>query len=113
MRHPTVWLPRNGLCRLGMVLALLVGASGPAQAGAGAPTARSTNQPAAPWHGVRLQAQSKPFIRFSVVNLDGQRVLHIEAEASDGNLVQAFRCPERLVCRDSHQPLKIRTRLGR
>ncbi len=43
--------------------------------------------PPAPWHVVGLPQQSKPFTRFSVVTLDGQRVLKVEAESSYGNLV--------------------------
>lgn len=40
-----------------------------------------------PWHVVGLPQQTKPFTRFNVVTLDGQRVLRIEADASYGNLV--------------------------
>lgn len=46
-------------------------------------------QPAAPWHVVGLPQQGKPFTRFSVVPLDGQRVLRVEANGSYGNLVHA------------------------
>jgi len=42
---------------------------------------------AAPWHVAGLPQQSKPFTRFEVVELDGQRVLRVEAESSYGNLV--------------------------
>ncbi len=43
--------------------------------------------PPAPWHVVGLPQQTKPFTRFSVVALDGQRVLRVEAQSSYGNLV--------------------------
>ncbi len=49
--------------------------------------------PAAPWRIVGLPRQSKPFTRFSVDALDGQRVLRIEADASYGNLVHALANP--------------------
>ncbi len=43
--------------------------------------------PPAPWHVVGLPGQSKPFTRFGIVPLDGQRVLRVEADRSYGNLV--------------------------
>jgi hypothetical protein len=49
-----------------------------ASAGASAP---------APWHVVGLPQQTKPFTRFSVVDIDGQRAFKIEADESYGNLV--------------------------
>lgn len=45
--------------------------------------------PAAPWHVVGLPQQAKPFTRFAVVTLDGQRVMRVEARSSYGNLVHA------------------------
>jgi len=44
-------------------------------------------QPPAPWHVVGLPQQTKPFTRFGVVTLEGQRVLKVEAQSSYGNLV--------------------------
>ena len=38
---------------------------------------------------VGLPQQAKPFTRFSVVTLEGQRVLRVEAQSSYGNLVHA------------------------
>ena len=71
-------------CGLALALAgLPARAAGPlltALAGAG-------EQPQAPWHVVGLPAQAKPLTRFSMVSLDGQRVLKVEAQASYGNLV--------------------------
>lgn len=46
--------------------------------------------PAPPWRPVGLPRQSKPSTRFSVVLLDGQRVLRVEAQASYGNLLHAL-----------------------
>ncbi len=43
--------------------------------------------PAAPWHVAGLPQQRKPFTRFEVVALDGQKVLRVEADNSYGNLV--------------------------
>ncbi|MBV9890271.1 MAG: DUF3047 domain-containing protein [Rhizobacter sp.] len=43
--------------------------------------------PQAPWKVVGLPQQSKPFTRFSVVEVDGKRALKIEADLSYGNLV--------------------------
>ena len=47
----------------------------------------ASDAPSAPWHVVGLPGQVKPFTRFQVVSLDGQRVLRVEAQASYGNLV--------------------------
>lgn len=46
--------------------------------------------PAAPWHVAGLPGQTKPFTRFEMVDLDGRRVLRVEAESSYGNLVHAL-----------------------
>ena len=43
--------------------------------------------PPAPWHVVGLPGQTKPFTRFTVVDLDGKRAVKIEADSSYGNLV--------------------------
>lgn len=51
------------------------------------PPAGAGDAPAVPWHVVGLPQQTKPFTRFSVVSLDGQRVLKVEAQSSYGNLV--------------------------
>jgi hypothetical protein len=51
------------------------------------PPAGPGDAPAAPWHVIGLPKQVKPFTRFSVVNLEGQRVLRVEAQSSYGNLV--------------------------
>jgi len=72
--------------------ACLVGLAGlPGPARAGGPLlvqpAGPAEQPAAPWHVVGLPSQAKPFTQFSVVALDGQRVLRVDAQASYGNLV--------------------------
>ena len=43
--------------------------------------------PQAPWKLVGLPQQTKPFTRFSVVELDGKRAVKIEADLSYGNIV--------------------------
>ncbi len=43
--------------------------------------------PTTPWHVVGLPQQTKPFTRFSVVDIDGKRAIKIEAEESYGNLI--------------------------
>lgn len=49
--------------------------------------------PPAPWHFVGLPKQKKPATRFSVAELEGQRALRVEAQASYGNLVHWFSQP--------------------
>jgi len=44
-------------------------------------------EPAAPWRVVGLPQQTKPFTRFSVVDIDGKRALKVQSELSYGNLV--------------------------
>lgn len=44
-------------------------------------------RPAAPWHFVGLPRLGKPVTRFEVVELDGERVLRVDADHSFGNLV--------------------------
>jgi hypothetical protein len=43
--------------------------------------------PQAPWKVVGLPQQTKPFTRFSVVEIDGKRAVKIEADESYGNLI--------------------------
>lgn len=43
--------------------------------------------PPAPWYFVGLPHQTKPATRFTVVELDGQRVLRVESDHAYGNLV--------------------------
>ena len=50
------------------------------------PPAGASDEPASPWRVIGLPKQSKPFTRFSIVSLEGQRVLRVEAVASYGNL---------------------------
>lgn len=46
--------------------------------------------PAAPWHVAGLPGQTKPVTHFELVELEGRRVLRVEAESSYGNLVHAL-----------------------
>jgi len=52
-----------------------------------APFGPAGGAPQAPWKVVGLPQQTKPFTRFSVVEVDGKRALKIEADLSYGNLV--------------------------
>ena len=52
-----------------------------------APLAGAGEQPPPPWQVVGLPQQAKPRTRYSLVTLDGERVLRIDAQASYGNLV--------------------------
>ena len=84
--HRPAWC----LGRLALATCLsLASLAGPAHAGGPllVPLAGAGDVPPAPWRPVGLPKQTKPFTRFSVVNLDGQRVLRVESQASYGNLV--------------------------
>jgi hypothetical protein len=48
-------------------------------------------EPLPPWRVVGLPQQTKPLTRFSVVALDNQRVLRVEAERAYGNLVHPIK----------------------
>jgi len=52
-----------------------------------APFGASGGAPQAPWKVVGLPQQTKPFTRFSVVDVDGKRAVKIEADLSYGNIV--------------------------
>jgi hypothetical protein len=49
--------------------------------------AGGSSVPPAPWHVAGLPLQTKPFSRFTIVDLGGQRVLRLQADNSYGNLV--------------------------
>jgi hypothetical protein len=51
------------------------------------PFGATGSPPPAPWHVVGLPQQTKPFTRFSVVDIDGKRAIKIEADESYGNLI--------------------------
>ncbi len=55
--------------------------------------AGAAGAPPAPWHVVGLPQQTKPFTRFSMVDLDGRRALKVEADESYGNLVRILSSP--------------------
>jgi len=50
--------------------------------------------PPLPWHVAGLPMQSKPFTRFTMVELDGQRVLRLDADRSYGHLVHPLAAGE-------------------
>ncbi len=68
---------------------LLVGAAAPLRAAAPVlvQPAGAADTPAAPWQLLGLPQQGLPATRYSVVALDGQRVLRVDAQGSYGNLV--------------------------
>jgi hypothetical protein len=83
-------------CHLPLQLfALLACAAALSLARAGVPVltpfSTASAEPPAPWHVVGLPNQSKPMTRFSVVDLDGRRVLRVQADESYGNLVHALK----------------------
>lgn len=72
--------------------AALLLAAGPAGSGALVPLAQGSGPaPPPPWHVAGLPLQTKPFTRFGLVELDGQRVPRVEADRSYGNLVHPLK----------------------
>ena len=59
-----------------------------------APIAGTDAAPSMPWHVVGLPQQTKPFTRFSVVDIDGRHAVKVEADKSYGNLVHPLAVPE-------------------
>lgn len=49
------------------------------------------SEPPPPWRVLGLPQQTKPLTRFSVTELDGQRVLRVEADHAYGNLVHPLK----------------------
>lgn len=85
-RLPALLGPRKAL----RLLALFAGTSFALPVPAASvlqPLAAAGGKPPSPWHVVGLPSQTKPFTRFSLVDVDGRRALRIEAEQSYGNLV--------------------------
>jgi hypothetical protein len=74
---------------LALALAASLGPAGGALAADAALSAfgPSGGAPQAPWKVVGLPQQTKPFTRFSVVEVDGKRAVKIEADLSYGNIV--------------------------
>jgi len=56
-----------------------------------APFGAAGGPPSAPWKVVGLPQQTKPFTRFSVVDIDGKRAVKIEADLSYGNIVHLLK----------------------
>ncbi|HSC62554.1 MAG TPA: DUF3047 domain-containing protein [Caldimonas sp.] len=56
-----------------------------------APFGAAGGAPSAPWKVVGLPQQTKPFTRFSVVDIDGKRAVKIEADLSYGNIVHQLK----------------------
>lgn len=77
---------------LSLALGLALGAAAAAQGGPVlGPLVVAGNAPQPPWQVVGLPKQTMPATRYSLVDLEGQRVLRIDAAASYGNLVHALR----------------------
>ena len=75
-----------------MLFAAALAAAGSASAQSTlTPFGASGGAPQAPWKVVGLPQQTKPFTRFSVVDLDGKRAVKIEADLSYGNLVHPLK----------------------
>jgi hypothetical protein len=74
------------------IAAALAGAGSAVAADAAlAPFGASGGAPQAPWKVVGLPQQTKPFTRFSVVDVDGKRAVKIEADLSYGNIVHPLK----------------------
>ena len=79
--------------KLGLMVCLSLSAN--AQAVELSPvTAASGNVPPPPWHVVGLpERYAKPWTQFDVTNLDGKRVLRVQAHKAYGNLVHKWSGP--------------------
>lgn len=75
------------MARCAAVVAALVLAGAGAMAAPLVPLVGAGETPPAPWAYAGLPKQTLPATRYSVCEIDGQRVLRIEAERSYGNLV--------------------------
>jgi hypothetical protein len=77
------------------ILAGMLGVATLAQAGGLVPLDAGVGPaPPLPWHVAGLPLQTKPFSRFSIVELDGKRVLRLDADRSYGNLVHPLAAGE-------------------
>jgi hypothetical protein len=75
---------------LATIAAALLAPAAPAQANALQPFGAGP-APAASWTVIGLPNQKKPYTQFELVDLDGQRVLRVDAQEAFGNLVQRAR----------------------
>jgi len=88
LHHPCSRRPAAVVTHALAFAALFAGAAGALAAeSALAPFGASGGAPQAPWKVVGLPQQTKPFTRFSVVDIDGKRAVKIEADLSYGNIV--------------------------
>jgi Protein of unknown function (DUF3047) len=72
-------------------LAVALAATGAAAQGLAPLVAAEGGTPPAPWHYAGLPAQKPPPTRYTVAELDGRRVLRVEADRSYGNLLHPLR----------------------
>jgi hypothetical protein len=70
-----------------MAAVLLAATAAPLAAAELATPVGNGSEPAAPWRFKGLPQQAKPATRFSIVDLDQQPVLRVEADGAYGNLV--------------------------
>jgi hypothetical protein len=84
-----LFTPRRAVAPAIVTLALCALADGDALAADASltPFGAAGGAPQAPWKVVGLPSQTKPFTRFSVVEIDGKRAVKIEADLSYGNLI--------------------------
>jgi hypothetical protein len=80
-------LIRSLLRSLFTLLAAITLSAAHAESLALTPLSSTADMPPPPWHVAGLPQQTKPLTRFSLVDLDGRRVLRVEADNSYGNLV--------------------------
>jgi hypothetical protein len=76
---------------LASLFVLVCIAAASARATALAPLASGARQPSSPWHIVGLPRQAMALTEFSLTDLDGRRVLRVEANDAYGNLVHPLR----------------------
>jgi hypothetical protein len=87
LQHPSSRRPAALLAHAIAIAALFAAAGGAGAAEPLTPFGAPGGAPQAPWKVVGLPQQTKPFTRFSVVDIDGKRALKIEADLSYGNLI--------------------------
>jgi hypothetical protein len=77
------------IARAFLIAALAAGATAATAAELVTPVG-PTPEPPPPWRVVGLPRQTKPFTHFTVIDLDGHRVLRIESDHGYGNLVHSL-----------------------
>ncbi len=78
---------KNLHCTAAVAFGLIFASAGARAQATLEPIAGAGGNSPAPWHVVGLPNQTKPFTRFSVVDIEGRRAVKVEADSSYGNLV--------------------------